>query len=512
MSQNNIEKIVIVGGGSAGWMTAAALSHALKQHNISIELIESSDIATVGVGEATIPPIRQFNAMAGLDEREFILRTNATFKLGIEFKDWNSVGQSYFHPFGKFGMDLEGVDFHHYWLRLRHQGIDTDLRRYSICSLAAQHHKFLPATSGRVPPHLSLDFAYHFDATLYAHYLRQISESRGVFRRDGVVCSVNLDQGSGYISSLRLDSGEEIQGDFFIDCTGFRSLLLGKALKVGYESWSDYLLCDRAVVAQSSAMAELPPYTRAAAQTAGWQWRIPLQNRVGNGYVFSSSLKSDDEAVATLTKNIEGELVSEPRTIGFAPGRRKKFWHKNCVAIGLSSGFIEPLESTSLHLVQQAIIRLISLFPDKRCSQPAIDQYNHMCGAELDSIKDFVILHYYANQRHDSDLWRYCRNMSIPSSLEQRIALYQDTGNIMLEKYDLFKVASWIAVLEGQGVHARFHSPLVDSISQAAVIEQLDSIYSDIAGQVKAMPTSSEYVRLLKAAVQKQMDENHARH
>lgn len=500
MSQYNIEKVVILGGGSAGWMTAAALSNVLVHQGVTIELVESSDIATVGVGEATIPPIRQFNAMAGLDERDFILRTAATFKLGIEFADWNQLGRSYFHPFGRLGLDLNGVDFHHYWLSLRNQGLDDDVTRYSICTLAAKQNKFGPAAPNRAAPHTQLDFAYHFDAGLYANYLRQVSEERGVLRRDGTVRSVNLNKDNGHISSLLLASGEEVKGDLFIDCTGFRSLLLGKALKVGYESWSDYLLCDRAVVAQSSAVAEFPPYTRASAQTAGWQWRIPLQNRVGNGYVFTSSLVSDDEALAALKRNMDGEPINEPRVIRFDPGKRKELWHKNCVAIGLSGGFIEPLESTSLHLVQQSIIRLVSLFPDKRFSQSTIDQYNRMCSAELDAIKDFIILHYYANQRDDSDLWRYSRNMSIPASLQQRIELYQETGNLVIEKYDLFKVANWVSVLEGQGVKAKFNSPMVNHASQAAIVDKLNSMRSEMVRQVEKMPTSAEYIRQLKAS------------
>lgn len=497
--QNAIEKIVIVGGGSAGWMAAAALSNALAVAKVEIVVIETNEIATIGVGEATIPPFRSFNAMAGLDELEFIRRTSATFKLGIEFEDWDQIGGRYFHPFGKFGVDVNGVDFHHLWLRSKVDGCAVELERFSPCALAAQQGRFSPHKLEKVDPNLSWGFAYHFDAALYAGYLKEVSVRRGVQHLDARVAGVKLDGVSGNIESLALSDGRVVTGELFIDCTGFSALLMSQSLKVGYEDWSDVLLCDKAIVAQTQREDETPLYTRSRALSSGWQWKIPLQSRTGNGYVFSGSFQTDDQALEEFLRQFDAPLISDPRVIKFSSGKRKKAWHKNCVAMGLASGFIEPLESTSLYLVQQSISRLLSLFPDKSFSSASINKYNELFDVEMHAIKDFITLHYIAGKRVDTEFWRFCRSLITSSRLNEKLNLYLSTGYVYQDSFDLFKVASWVAVLEGQGMHAQNFSPLANAIAPGGFEVLMTTLVKRVAESVDLMPDNTANMKLLAA-------------
>ena len=415
-SAQQIKKIVIVGGGSAGWMTAAALANALQRH-AGITLIESEMIGTVGVGEATIPPLKIFNHSLGINENDFISKTSGTFKLGIEFVDWHQKGRSYFHPFGQYGANFDVVPLHHYWLSERHSGDVDDISEFSMAWVMAKNAFFdRPTTDPRLIQS-TFDYAYHFDASLYARALRTYSEARGVNRVEGRVINVSLDGETGFITSVQLENNSTIEGDLFIDCTGFRGLLIGETLRTDFENWSHWLPCDRAVTVASDRLGTIVPYTRATARDAGWQWRIPLQQRTGNGYVYCDAFSSEDLAAQALLDNIEGAIRGAPRGLKFQTGRRRQFWRKNCVAIGLAAGFMEPLESTSLHLIQTGITRLLALFPDKSCSDLLSQEYNRITGLEYERIRDFLILHYCATDRRDTDLWRYVSSMPIPDSL-----------------------------------------------------------------------------------------------
>ena len=420
MEDQRIRKLVIAGGGSAGWMSAAILSNYILP-SCEIHLIESEQIGTVGVGEATIPAIKAFNQRAGIDETAFMKAAQSTFKLGIEFVDWGKLGERYFHPFGRHGMDFDVVPFRHHWIKEYLAGRTEGLDDYSLAWAAARDSKFGRPHPDKRKIHSTIDYAYHFDAGLYAKFLRELSESRGVVRQEGRIDDVRLNSTSGEIESLVLDDGRKIDGDFFVDCTGFRALLIGRALRVGYDTWTDWLPCDRAVAAPSSNADPLLPYTRATAREAGWQWRIPLQHRMGNGYVYCSDFLSDEAAADALLGNLEGEPLADPLLLRFTTGHRKKFWHKNCVAIGLSSGFLEPLESTSLHLIQSGLIRLLAVFPNKGGNDLLEQQYNMLTAEEYERVRDFLILHYHATKRQDSPLWRYCAGMEIPDSLKTKI-------------------------------------------------------------------------------------------
>jgi tryptophan halogenase len=493
-AQDAIRSIVIVGGGTAGWMAAAALSK-VKPAGCSVRLVESEEIGTVGVGEATIPSIKLFNQTVGIDEADCLRHTQGTYKLGIEFVDWGGLGQSYFHGFGTIGQDMGAVGFHHYWLKMARQGKAGPLEDYSINSAAAKHNKFMPARADMPnSPMAHISHAYHFDASLYARYLRAFSEAHGVERIEGKVEQVKLRAHDGFIESVVLTSGAAIEGDLFIDCSGFRGLLIEQALHTGYEDWRHWLPCDRALAVPCASSGPLLPYTRSTATQAGWRWRIPLQHRTGNGHVYSSRHISDDEACANLLANLDGEALAEPKPLAFVTGRRKKQWHRNCVAVGLSGGFMEPLESTSIHLIQSAIARLVQLFPTRAFRQADIDEYNRQSEFEVERIRDFLILHYRQTARSDTPFWDDCRTMDMPETLRHKIALFEGDSRIFRENSEMFSEASWFQVMLGQGLWPQGYHALVDAHGEANIAAHLEQIRGVIARCVELMPTHEQYI------------------
>lgn len=489
-----IRKILIVGGGTAGWMAAAAISKKIPGRLCEIHVVESSEIGIVGVGEATIPPIRQMNRLLEINEDEFLAKTRGTFKLAIEFVDWMGSGSRYFHPFGPYGFN-PGLTFLHYWRRLRAETGDVagGLEDYSLTAQASHAGKFQRFVAGPDNRKRLVDYAFHFDAGLYAGFLREQAESRGVRRHDRKIVGHRLNE-DGFVEAVLFEDGSDFEADFFIDCSGFRGLLIGQALGVGYEDWSHWLPCDRAVAIPSEVIPELPPFTRATARGAGWQWRIPLQHRTGNGLVYCSRYLGDDEASAELAANLPTSASGDPRLVKFTTGRRNLFWHKNVVAIGLSSGFLEPLESTSIHLIQTAIEKLLNLFPDKRFRQADIDFYNRVTALEYEQVRDLVILHYVANGRVGSPFWDMCRAVEIPDSLKQRIELFKGYGRVFRTEDELFSPLSWTAVLEGQGIHPDSYDPLVEGISIESIAGGLGQARSHIARLVEAMPAHADFV------------------
>ena len=490
MTPRRIRSVVILGGGTAGWMTATALARSFGAA-VRITLLESEEIGIVGVGEATIPTIHWFNELIGLDEAEFLRETRASFKLGIEFVDWRAPGHRYFHPFGEFGARLPGVAFHHRWLKARAAGVDLPLSAFSLAGRLAAEGRFA-RPSGEARSILStLGYAYHFDASLYARHLRGIAERAGVTRIEGKLHDVERDGESGFVTALTTERGEHVEGDLFVDCSGFRALLIDAAMGGGFEDWSHWLPCDRAVAVPCASVAGLTPFTRSTARAAGWQWRIPLQHRIGNGYVYASRFLGDDEAAATLLANLDGEALAEPRVLRFAAGTRRRAWIGNVVAIGLSSGFLEPLESTSIHLIQSGIAKLLTLFPDRDCDPALAARFNTLINADMDGIKDFLILHYHAQQRSEP-LWAERRAMALPETLIEREAQYRRTGRLMLGGDELFREASWLAVLNGQGIEAQGYNPLADAIDPAANIAQVRQIAEVIARAAPTLPRHEE--------------------
>lgn len=492
-----IRNVVIVGGGTAGWMTAAALSQ-LTATGLSVTLIESEEIGTVGVGEATIPPLLDFNHLLGIDEAEFVRETQATFKLGIEFVNWARIGDRYIHPFGVYGRDAPGVKFHQIWLRDRQRAGDPgnpgDIGEYCISVVAAQHNRFSRPTATPGAVLSTLRYAYQFNASLYARLLRQFAEAGGVTRIEGRIDGADQDPQSGFITGVRLNDGRSIEGDFFVDCSGFRSMLLGDKLGVPYRNWQHWLPCDRAIAVPCTNTADLTPYTRSIAGSAGWRWRIPLQHRTGNGHVYSSAHLSDEQAARELLDGLDGTPDAEPRNLRFVAGRRERLWEKNCVAIGLSAGFIEPLESTSIHLIQSGIFKLMGLFPDRGFDQREIDQYNSFLIDEYERIRDFIILHYWATEREDSEFWNHCRTMEIPDSLAEKVELWCGKGRIFRNPSDLFTEDSWIAVLLGQRKFPRSHDPLVATLTVEESGRFLASIRDVIHKTALSMPTHQQFI------------------
>ncbi len=488
-----LKSIVIVGGGSAGWMTAAALSQAVGR-SCAITLVESEAIGTVGVGEATIPPIRHFNQRLGIDEATFVRETQGSFKLGIEFVDWGKLGHSYFHPFGQYGAEFDSVPFYHHWMREWLEGrIEGPIDDFSMCWAMAKAGKFAHPSPDRRLIQSTFDYAYHFDAGLYAAYLRRFAEARGVTRLEGKVVDVSLRGEDGFIEAVTLDSGARIEGEFFIDCSGFRGLLIEEALHAGYDNWQHWLPCDRAV-AVPCERGEFTPYTRSTAREAGWQWRIPLQHRTGNGYVHCSQFISEDEAAEVLLANLDGKALADPRPLRFVTGKRKAFWDRNCVAIGLSAGFMEPLESTSLHLIQYGILRLLALLPDNTMSQLLAREYNAQTSKEYELIRDFLILHYKACQRDDSELWRYCAAMPIPDSLQYKIDHFRSHGMLVADGQELFANPSWIAVYLGQGIVPQRAPALASMRPDVPVAERLRQVRHAMDEATATMPLHGEFI------------------
>ncbi|MXY53732.1 MAG: tryptophan 7-halogenase [Gammaproteobacteria bacterium] len=487
VQHRKIHKVVIAGGGTAGWMAAASLAKLLGK-TLDITLVESEEIGTVGVGEATIPTLLTLHELLKVKEQDFVRAVQGTFKLGISFENWRDLGKNYIHSFGWTGRDSWAAGFQHFWLKGQRMGIAREFGEYCKEWLAAKQGRFA------VLPSQGLNYAYHFDASRYAAFLRHMAEEHGAVRQEGRIQAVEKDAETGYITALQLQSGQRIEGDLFVDCTGFRGLLIEGALEVGYEDWRHWLPCDRAVAVQTEALSPPLPYTRAIARGAGWQWRIPLQHRVGNGVVFSSEHWSDDEAVARLKENVAGDMLTEPRVIRFRTGQRHQHWHRNCIAMGLASGFIEPLESTSIHLIQRSIIRLMQMFPYDGIRQPDVDEFNSQMKFEIDNVRDFIVLHYYVTERRDTDFWRHCASMDVPDSLRHRIELFRQAGRVFKVPTELFGENSWIQVMLGQGLLPEQYHPIVNMMSDEELAGFLSGIHGNVEGMVRQLPEHQRFI------------------
>ena len=491
-NENSIRSVVIVGGGTAGWMTAAALANAIRT-GCSITLIESEEIGTVGVGEATIPPIRTFNEALGIAENDFVAATQGSFKLGIQFIDWGQQNHAYFHPFGTYGRNFDFLPLHQYWLAAQARGEAPELDELCMAWAAAKRGKFAPPSPEQRNVLSTYDYAYHFDAGLYAQFLRRYAEARGVVRVEGKVGDVGLDGATGRVSHVTMADGRRIEGDLFVDCSGFRGLLIEGALKTGYQDWSHWLPCDSAFAVPCEKVGAPTPYTRSTAREAGWQWRIPLQHRTGNGHVFCSQFISDDEAAGVLMANLDGKALADPRKLTFTTGRRNLFWNKNVVAVGLSGGFMEPLESTSIHLIQAAIAKLIAFFPDRNFDPLVIDEYNRLAIAEFERIRDFIILHYKLTSRTDSELWRYCAAMDVPETVTWKVEHFRRNGRLVQRDADLFGPPSWLAVHIGQGNLPQGADPLLP-LRGTDHAEYLRKLEGALARAAEAMPDHGDYI------------------
>ena len=484
---SRIRRVIIVGGGTAGWMAASGLAKSLGT-TIDITLIESDEIGTVGVGEAVIPLIKSFHALLELKENEFLHAVNGTIKLGIEFENWGRLGESYFHPFGPTGVEAWAAQFHHYWLKARREGETHALRDFSLEASMAQAGRF--TLDSEPQP----QYAYHFDASLYAKFLRKLSEANGVRRVEGKVVDVKVQGETGFIQSVQLESGKQIEGDLFIDCSGFRGLLIQQVLKTEWVDWSHWLRNNSAAAVQTELLSPPAPYTRSTARTSGWQWKIPLQNRVGNGLVYSSNYLPDDEAKKALLNNIEGSPINEPRIIKFRTGRRRQQWVKNCVAVGLSSGFLEPLESTSIHLIQNSVLRLVRMFPAMEIDPVEVRQFNNETTAEIEQIRDFIILHYKVTQRTDSKYWIDCREMPVPEQLSHKIALFESNARAVRENNEMFRERSWAAVMLGQGIEPRGYHPFVDNLSDQQLLDLMAEVRTKVSRIVDTSPFHRDFL------------------
>jgi tryptophan halogenase len=486
MESQVIKRVVIAGGGTAGWVTAAILSQQLGPL-LDITLVESEEIGTVGVGEATFPTVRSFHALCALDEREFMAASRGSIKLGISFENWARKGDRYIHSFGAIGKATWMGEFHHYWMQAKREGFGGELGDYCLEYKAAEAGKFM--LSEKLP----INYAYHFDASLYARYLRKVTEPKGVKRIEGKIAAVEQDGETGFVKALLLEGGARIEGDLFIDCTGFRGLLIEQKLKAGWEDWGQWLRNDCALATQTPS-PELPPYTRAIAHEAGWQWKIPLQHRVGTGYVFSSKHISEEDARKTLLANLDGEPIREPWLLRFRAGRRRKTWDKNVIAIGLSSGFIEPLESTSIHLFQIAATRLIQLFPFGGVNEALAARHNEQSRIEIEKVRDFIIMHYKLTERDDTPYWRDCRDMDIPDSIAQRIALFKESAVVYQDPDEMFRVDSWLQVMFGQRLMPKSHHLMGAMLGADRLRAALDTLKGNIADVVARMPTHKEFL------------------
>ena len=498
VTRNRMKRVVIVGGGTAGWMTAAALSRYFNDGERTVTLVESEMIGTVGVGEATIPPIRNFNAMIGIDENTFLRETRGTFKLGIEFVNWGQQGDRYFHPFGGHGQDLHGIAFHQLYLReiaRNGSGAAKSIASYSMSSVAAAMGRFGRPSAQAKSPVSQIAYAFHFDASLYAAFLRRRAEAEGTVRREGRIVEVLRDSENGDVTAVKLDDGSVIEGDLFIDCSGFRGLLIEDALETGYEDWSHWLPMDRAIAVPTQNQEPPAPFTRATAHGAGWQWRIPLQHRTGNGHVFSSAYMEEDRAQRILLDNLEGPPLAEPRTLRFLTGMRKQAWSHNVVSLGLASGFIEPLESTSIHLIQNGIQRLFALFPDNPVSSVERDEYNRGMREVYEDVRDFVILHYKATQRDNTEFWRYVRDMDVPDSLAKKIELWRGRGRVFRENAELFTTPSWVAVMLGQNIVPERHEPIADTLDPAKVASAMAQMREAYRTSAERLPSHEDFLK-----------------
>jgi tryptophan halogenase len=495
-----IDRICILGGGTAGWMTAAALSHKFKSLPLSIQLIESDEIGTVGVGEATLPHIRSFNNALNISEPDLMKATEATFKLGIEFRDWGRIGDRYIHPFGDFGPNDHAIPFYHLWLRLRTLGDSTRLDEYSYAVMLAEAGRFTHPATDHAKIESTFRYAYQFDAARYARFLRQYSQANGVIRVEGKVVETKQNAATGFIESVKLERGEVVGADLFVDCSGFRGLLIEQTLKTGYDDWSRWLPCNRAVAVPCETHGPLTPFTRATAKPAGWQWRIPLQHRVGNGYVYCSDFISDDEATRTLLDDLEGPPLAAPNRLYFKTGHRRRFWNKNVVAIGLAAGFLEPLESTSIHLIQEGITELIQLFPNKQFQPSDADEYNRRMSLNFERVRDFLLLHYVANQRDDSELWSYFRNLTLPDSLQEKISAWMTRGLIIKYEFGVFLPPSWIAVMLGQNLIPRGYDRRADATPEKTLLESAAAYREAVRVAVRNAPDHGAFIRQIDAA------------
>ena len=494
MSELKVQRVVVAGGGTAGWMAAAAFCKVFKKENVEVVLIESESIPPVGVGEATIPLLQTFHHMLEIDDNDFVKKTQGTFKLGIEFNDWGHIGESYIHAFGPVGHDFDSIPFYHLWWKAYSEGYAKDIDEYTINCKAAYNKKFMRSDqSAGDSPLSNISYAYHFDAALYAKYLRNYAEARGLQRIEGKIKDVTQAD-NGNIASLLLESGQRVDGDFFIDCTGFKALLIGKTLGVPYFDWSDMLPCDSAWAVPCEKIEEPIPYTRATARDAGWQWRIPLQHRTGNGHVYSSQYTSHEDALDLLLENLDGKPLAEPKPIRFTTGKRKEMWAKNCLSLGLASGFMEPLESTSIHLIQSSIIRILNFWPDKQFDQATIDEFNQQADFEFEKIRDFLVLHYHATRRDDTDFWNYVRTMKIPDSLQRKIDIFKANGRIYRDSSEMFNDLSWMEVFYGQGIRPTGVHPLVSHLDDAVLKKRIQHIDQVIASSVNVMPTHQSFI------------------
>ncbi|WP_250463410.1 tryptophan halogenase family protein [Microbulbifer litoralis] len=490
---NPIRHITIVGGGTAGWIAAAVLSNQFSREEVAVELVESEEIGTIGVGESTIPPFLELLQSLNIDEQDFIRKTNASFKLGIEFSDWRRQGESYFHPFGAISANMDEYVFYQNWLKSCQQGDDFALQDFSPCSLMARHRRFVLPQGAERTPVSEARYALHLDASLAARYLRNYAEARGVRRTEGKVLEVRQ-RDDGFIDSLVLEDGRERRADFFIDCTGFRALLLGQTLGSEYIDWSEYLPCDRAIAVQTENTEPPPPYTRAIAQAAGWSWKIPLQHRTGNGYVYASDFCSDQQAMDTLMAQLDGKALTDPRVIPFQTGVRREPWKGNCLGLGLASGFIEPLESTAIHLVVRGMVHLIQHFPERNCQPALMREYNRRMGLEYEEIRDFIVLHYCLTERDDTAFWRYCREMLWPQTLRETVDYFRVQGGVPESIEPLFSVASWRSVCEGMGLRPASHSPLVNSFDYATTRNHLANYRRALQDFIQQLPRHEDFI------------------
>ncbi len=482
-----LRRVVVAGGGTAGWMAAAAIARVLGSA-VDVTLVESDAIGTVGVGESTIPPLVTYNRLLGINEADFMRATNATFKLGINFEGWRDGTDSYFHSFGITGKDHWSAGFQHFWRYGREKGHDQPYADYCLELGAAMAGKFAHL------PDNGLNYAYQLDATAYARFLRNMAEGDGAKRIEGRIAKVELNGETGDIAALMLDSGQRIEGDLFLDCTGFRALLIEGALHAGFDDWTHWLPCDAAIAVQTENVRPPIPYTRAMAHDAGWQWRIPLQHRTGNGLVYCSRYLSQDDALERLLGNLEGKPLTEPNKLRFTTGARRRQWHRNCVAIGLSGGFMEPLESTSIHLIQRAVLRLIRMMPLDRISPRDVAEFNDQQHVDMVQIRDFLILHYKVTERGDSAFWRQCRDMEIPDTLTQKIELFRETGRVFRRNEELFAENSWVQVMLGQGIVPQSHHPIAEKLTDEELASLLSNLRDLVTRTVSGLPDHAAYV------------------